>query len=284
MHQWKGRLIPGRCASHRLAGTRMRRCVLLPQWRFSGGVRLLRSNRRGLVFASHAAFHCVRLLCNHYRGGGTVGLPGGDYRFGRRGRLSRLLFHRAVLQFPRDRLGQLDRTGGLRVCRTGGQPSLRAGAKLADIATRERNNMAHLYELSRTILLLDRHEAPGPQIAALIQQALGTDSVALYDPAAARADGAADPAPELEALAREAWLTDANKDRPDTHTWCRILHWGISNELIFRSGSGPEGAEGKIERAGPEDLNHKNFREGLRAFHTKRSRTTTVDQGMTKKL
>ncbi len=96
----------------------------------------------------------------------------------------------------------------------------------AEIATQERNNMARLYELSRSILLLDRHEVPGPQIAALVHQALGVESVALYDPATSRADATGEPAAELEEVVRETWLKDENRDTEETETWCRILRLG----------------------------------------------------------
>src|ERR1700735_1826504 len=51
----------------------------------------------------------------------------------------------------------------------------------ARIANRQRNNMERLYQLARNILLVDRHEPTGPQIAGFIQQAIGVDSVALFD-------------------------------------------------------------------------------------------------------
>ena len=43
----------------------------------------------------------------------------------------------------------------------------------AHIANQQRNNMERLYELARNILLVNRHEPTGPQIAAFIQQAVG---------------------------------------------------------------------------------------------------------------
>ena len=90
--------------------------------------------------------------------------------------------------------------------------------------------MARLYELSRSILLLDSHQAPGPQIATFIHKALEVDSVALYDPLLARADEAGQSSPSLRDAVRETWIRDTNQDaseeQPDSHTWSRILRLG----------------------------------------------------------
>lgn len=51
----------------------------------------------------------------------------------------------------------------------------------ARIASRQSRNMERLYELARNILLVNRHEPQGPQIAGYVQQALGVEAVALFD-------------------------------------------------------------------------------------------------------
>ncbi len=104
----------------------------------------------------------------------------------------------------------------------------------AEIANQQRNNMEQLYELARNILLVDRHEPVGPQIAAFIQQAIRVDSVALLDSSSASVHAAGAPAADLEQAARTAWLRDKNEDstgeQSANHTWSRVLH--IGNKAI----------------------------------------------------
>jgi two-component system, OmpR family, sensor histidine kinase KdpD len=45
----------------------------------------------------------------------------------------------------------------------------------------QRTSMEQLYELSRSTLLINMHEQPGPQIAQLIQRIFGVEAVAIYD-------------------------------------------------------------------------------------------------------
>ncbi|HTA42330.1 MAG TPA: ATP-binding protein [Bryobacteraceae bacterium] len=96
----------------------------------------------------------------------------------------------------------------------------------AEIASQQRNNMEQLYELARNILLVDRHQPVGPQIATFIQQAVQIDSVALFDPSPAKVYGAGSSDFDLEEAARNAWLKDTNEDLPDAHTWSRVLRLG----------------------------------------------------------
>jgi two-component system sensor histidine kinase KdpD len=96
----------------------------------------------------------------------------------------------------------------------------------AEIANQQRSNMEQLYELARNILLVDRHEPVGPQIAIFIQQAIQVDSVALFDSAPARVFGAGTPAADLEQAARNTWVRDKNEDDLSNHTWSRVLRLG----------------------------------------------------------
>lgn len=96
----------------------------------------------------------------------------------------------------------------------------------AEIANRQRNNMEQLYELARNILLVDRHEPVGPQIAMFIQQAIQVESVAIFDSASALVYCAGSPAPGLEQAARSAWVTDRNEENLAEHTWSRVLRLG----------------------------------------------------------
>jgi two-component system, OmpR family, sensor histidine kinase KdpD len=96
----------------------------------------------------------------------------------------------------------------------------------AEIANQQRNNMEQLYELARNILLVDRHEPVGPQIARFIQQAIQVDSVALFDSASAEVNGAGARDRDLEQAAKNAWMFDKNQDHPSEHHWSRVLRLG----------------------------------------------------------
>jgi two-component system, OmpR family, sensor histidine kinase KdpD len=96
----------------------------------------------------------------------------------------------------------------------------------ARIANEQSNNMERLYELARNILLVDRHEPVGPQIARFIQQAIQVDAVALFDPSPAHVYSAGSPGSGLEENARNAWVMDKNVDDAEGHTWSRVLRLG----------------------------------------------------------
>jgi two-component system sensor histidine kinase KdpD len=94
------------------------------------------------------------------------------------------------------------------------------------IANQQRNNMERLYELARNILLVSRHEPTGRQVAAFVHQAIGVDSVALFDAAVLQVYGAGHQSTELEERARNIWLADKNEEDPAGHTWSRVLRLG----------------------------------------------------------
>lgn len=96
----------------------------------------------------------------------------------------------------------------------------------AQIASQQRNNMEQLYELARNILLVDRHEPVGPQIATFIQQAIEVDSVALFDPSSTSVHGAGPVKADLGKAARDAWTLDRNEDNSAGRTWSRVLRLG----------------------------------------------------------
>jgi two-component system sensor histidine kinase KdpD len=93
----------------------------------------------------------------------------------------------------------------------------------AAIASEERRNIRRLYELSRFVLLLDRDEPPGQQIALFIQRAIGVESVALFDPSSAQTDEAGVAIPQVRDLARDTWVRDSAFSGNGEHTWARLL-------------------------------------------------------------
>lgn len=91
-----------------------------------------------------------------------------------------------------------------------------------------RCNAEKLYEFSRSILLLNRQEPPGPQIARLIITNVKVNAVALFDPTFVRSDTAGLCTKEDEELARNAYLCDTSYDNPESQKWVRALRVGLS--------------------------------------------------------
>jgi two-component system sensor histidine kinase KdpD len=92
--------------------------------------------------------------------------------------------------------------------------------------------MELLYELSRSSLLLDLRQPPGPQLAILIHRVFDLQAVALFDVNLSRQDRMGDWQSSEEDLAKECYLRDTSQDDASTQTWQRIL----------RAGSGSVGA------------------------------------------
>jgi two-component system sensor histidine kinase KdpD len=86
-----------------------------------------------------------------------------------------------------------------------------------------RRNAERLYELSRSILVLDRQRPAGPQIALLIEKHIGVDSVAIFDGSAAELYTAGACTKEDEALARSTYLSNASHDNRASLRWQRVL-------------------------------------------------------------
>ena len=94
-----------------------------------------------------------------------------------------------------------------------------------------RTSMEQLYELSRSCLLLDMRQAPGPQLVVLIHRIFRTRAVALFDLHLGRQDRAGEWDESETNLAKECYLQDSTKDDARTNTWKRTLV----------AGSGPVG-------------------------------------------
>jgi two-component system sensor histidine kinase KdpD len=103
--------------------------------------------------------------------------------------------------------------------------STRAQAQ-ARAEARQKMEVQKLYELSRRILLLDRRQTIGPQIVALIQEILRTESVALFDARLTRLDAAGSRAQDLEHLARSAYFKDSALEGSESPTWAQVLRLG----------------------------------------------------------
>ncbi|MGA2848446.1 MAG: DUF4118 domain-containing protein [Terracidiphilus sp.] len=99
-------------------------------------------------------------------------------------------------------------------------------------AAAHRKEMEQLYELSRSFLLLDLHEPPGPQLVVLIHRIFSTRAVALFDVNLARQDRMGDWDLHEEDVAKECYLQGAAHDDAKTEIAQRIL----------KAGFGPVGA------------------------------------------
>jgi two-component system sensor histidine kinase KdpD len=95
-----------------------------------------------------------------------------------------------------------------------------------------RAGMEQLYELSRSTLLLDLHQPPGPQLAVLIHRIFSLRAVALYDTNLSHQYRMGDWETGEDNLAKECYLRGTSLDDSGTQTWQRVL----------RAGPGPVGA------------------------------------------
>ena len=93
-------------------------------------------------------------------------------------------------------------------------------------AVRQRETMGKLYEMSRSALLLDLRQAPGPQLVQLIVRILHVDAVALFDAALGRLDAIGGWSAGEQELAKSCYIIDANHDDPGTRTYQRVLRLG----------------------------------------------------------
>jgi hypothetical protein len=93
-------------------------------------------------------------------------------------------------------------------------------------AVMHRQNAERLYELSRSILLLNRKQPPGPQIVGLIIRHIGVDSTAIFDATFVRSDSAGVNGQENQQLARDAYFGNASHDDRESQKWLRVLGAG----------------------------------------------------------
>lgn len=90
----------------------------------------------------------------------------------------------------------------------------------------QRTSMEQLYELSRSTLLINLHQSPGPQLTHLIQRIFEAEGVAIFDVSSGRCDLAGTWAEDEADLAKECYLAQADDENHTTHTYRRLLRVG----------------------------------------------------------
>lgn len=87
----------------------------------------------------------------------------------------------------------------------------------------QRRNTEKLYELSRSLLVLNRQKLAGPKIASLIRNGLALHTITIFDAARTRLYTAGTCSQEDEEIARTAYLRSANSDELRPNQWQRVL-------------------------------------------------------------
>ena len=152
----------------------------------------------------------------------------------------------------------------------------------ASEAAINRKGMEQLYELSRSSLLLDLGQAPGPQLVVLIQRIFEASAVALYDANLKRTDKSGDWDVGEEELAKECYVRDAAQDDSKTQTLQRILRdsHGSVGALVVRGNLSSLVLDALGSLAAIAMDRHQSFENENRAEKAKQSeqlRTAVLD-------
>jgi two-component system sensor histidine kinase KdpD len=134
-------------------------------------------------------------------------------------------------------------------------------------AAAHRAGMERLYELSRNSLLLDMRQAPGPQLAVLIQRLFGVRAAALFDMNLGRQDRAGEWNEGEENLAKECFLRNISMDDPRTQTSQRVLQGGLGpvGALAVRGELSPLVVDALASLAALAIERHQSFEKEERA-------------------
>lgn len=136
-----------------------------------------------------------------------------------------------------------------------------------------RKGMEQLYELSRSSLLLDLRQAPGPQLVVLIQRIFGLHAVALYDANLGRLDRMGEWEIGEEELAKQCYLRDASQDETNTETLQRVLRasHGPVGALVARGELSPLVVDALAALAAIALDRHKSFENEERSENARQS-------------
>ena len=90
-------------------------------------------------------------------------------------------------------------------------------------ASLQRTSMEQLYELSRSTLLINLHQPPGPQLGQLICTIFAVDAVVIFNANSGKCDTVGLAQRDEELLAREAFMIQKDSDEPLTGIATRVL-------------------------------------------------------------
>lgn len=93
----------------------------------------------------------------------------------------------------------------------------------------QREAMEHLYELSRSTLLINMRQPPGPQLTQLIQRIFGAEAVAIFDANSGNTDLAGPWSKDEQDLAKECYLLQADDEDKTTGISRRLLRAGVES-------------------------------------------------------
>ncbi len=95
--------------------------------------------------------------------------------------------------------------------------------------TLQRRSMEQLFELSRSTLLINLHQPPGPQLAQLIQRIFNADAVAIFNAESGASDLAGVWAADERELAKQCYLAQADDEDKPTRISRRLLKSGAES-------------------------------------------------------
>jgi len=93
-------------------------------------------------------------------------------------------------------------------------------------ASFQRAVMEQLYELSRSTLLINMHQPPGPQLAKLIQRIFCTEGVAIFDANSCKTCRAGAWQEDGPDIAKECFLQGEDEEEPQAEVSTRLLRIG----------------------------------------------------------
>jgi two-component system sensor histidine kinase KdpD len=96
-------------------------------------------------------------------------------------------------------------------------------------ATLQRAFMEQLFELSRSTLLMNLHQAPGPQLSQLIQRIFKAEAVAIFNAESGACDASGVWAADERDLAKECYLAQADAEDKATRVSRRLLRKGVDS-------------------------------------------------------
>jgi two-component system sensor histidine kinase KdpD len=95
-------------------------------------------------------------------------------------------------------------------------------------AALQRTAMEQLYELSRSTLLINLHQHPGPQLTQLIQRIFHVEGVTIFDANSGQCDRSGEWSVDEQDLAKECFFLHSDDEDPLTGTSKRLLRVGMN--------------------------------------------------------